>query len=431
MSSKSKKSQSQKKPKVQRKGKPKKKHPNGTYFVPLGSTVGGLLGAAMGGPPGAAAGAVIGGSLGGMAAQITGVGTYHVKRNSFLPGSSIPVVENRKRLNDGSTIYTKHEYLGDIITSSVARAFKLQSFSINPGQETTFPLLSQLAENFDEYEFEGLVFMFRSMSADALNNVDTSLGTVIMSTNYNAANPNFATKAEMEEYEYSTSARPSINQLHYVECDPNQNVFDSLFIRPLAPASGTDIRLYDLGVFQIATSGFQGTNVNIGELWVTYQVRLRKSKLWSALGNSNVVAHCNSLTGVANATPLGTGPFSQGNTGSGLFIKTGNTLTFPLSPVNQNYLVYTYWGGTNTVLNGPGLAFNSAMTPILGIVAGLVSGAQAPPNGGNSASFVQISTITVLANQLGVYTWGAAGTLPTALTDFEMLIVQLPTLLAP
>ena len=59
-----------------------------------------------------------------------------------------------------------------------------------------------------------------------------------------------------------------------------QSVLGDLYVRPtLNVPSGSDRRLYDFGNFQIATIGLQGTSVNVGELWVTYEIELFKPKV--------------------------------------------------------------------------------------------------------------------------------------------------------
>ena len=69
------------------------------------------------------------------------------------------------------------------------------------------------------------------MSADALNSVNTALGQVIMATDYNAANPPFAQKSEMENYEYGQSAKPSESAIHPIECARLQTTISELYTR--------------------------------------------------------------------------------------------------------------------------------------------------------------------------------------------------------
>ena len=144
-------------------------------------------------------------------------------------------------------------------------SFSLQSFAVNPGQNATFPWLSTIAQNYDEYIIHGMIFEFKTLSSDALNSTNTALGSVILATEYNASAPAFSSKQQMENYEFAQSAKPSVSQIHAVECMKSQTPVRELFVRPGAQAANTDIRWYDIGNFQIATVGMQAANVLIGE----------------------------------------------------------------------------------------------------------------------------------------------------------------------
>lgn len=290
-----------------------------------------------------------------------GFGAYSVKQNVLIQ-DPVPVVN--KTTSGGCTIRHR-EYIGDIITGA-AGTFNLQSFAINPAQEKTFPWLSQIAANYEQYRIEGMLFEFRSMSADALNSTNTALGQVIMATDYNAANPPFQQKSEMENYEFGQSSRPSESQIHPIECARSQTTITELYTRVNALQPNQDIRLYDLGNFQIATNGFQASNVNIGELWVTYQVCFFKSKMFSALGNYNTFAQWgntlappngmspDNILGISAGTP---GQFSYNSIPVEITSGTGAVISFPQSQLVQTYLVQVNYLGQGTGTTGA-ISFN-------------------------------------------------------------------------
>jgi hypothetical protein len=246
----------------------------------------------------------VGKTAGNALSHFFGLGAYSVKQNTLLQ-DPLPVINKAHR--EGVTI-SHREYICDIITGA-ANTFNLQAFPVNPGQESTFPWLSQVAANYTQYRLDGMLFEYRSMSADALNSTNTALGQVIMATQYDAALPNFSQKSEMENYFCGQSCRPSESAIHPIECARNQSTLENLYTRVGSVPTGDDIRFYDMGTFQIATNGFQGANVNVGELWVTYQVTLFKEQMYSSLGNYNNVSildgSFSSATGTCNAaTPL-------------------------------------------------------------------------------------------------------------------------------
>jgi len=200
-------------------------------------------------------------------------------------------------------IVSHREYVGDI-TSSIA--FTLSTYSLNPGLVATFPWLAAVASQYEQYRFRGCAWEFRSTSASALNSINTALGTVIMATQYDVLDSNFASKLTMENYDMAMSCKPAESMLHGVECNKRLNPLSELYVRNAGIPANADARLYDLGKFQIATVGMQQADVVIGELWVTYEVELIKPKLLEAA--SAVIspyAHWNSAGSTGTITTSG------------------------------------------------------------------------------------------------------------------------------
>lgn len=250
----------------------------------LAEKVGSLIGSVAG--PG---GSFLGGLAGKAFGYITGMGEYHLRSNTLMnegAQSQGPPV-----FGDTSTVRVKHrEYIKDI-TSSVE--FSVESFALNPGQ-TTFPWLSRVAAQYEQYRIRGLVFEFKSTSANAVGSTNTALGSVIMVTDHDALDPAFTTKRQMEAYEFSVAGNPADNIMHPVECAPERNVMTQMFVRSGSIPTGADRRLYDLGNFYIATVGMQAAST-IGELWVSYDVELERPKLETPLGESLLGAHYKAL----------------------------------------------------------------------------------------------------------------------------------------
>lgn len=245
-------------------------------FGKVGRSLGGMAGGYLGGPVGAALGSAVGG-LGHYIGKIFGSGDYvsspPVEQNTVL-SPQVPSFSN-----GGTTIRVRHrEYLGDVYSSATANTFDINSYRINPGLVASFPWLSQVCgSTFQQYRLNGMVFEYRSMSGDALTSNNTALGTVVMCTDYDSADAPFTSKQQMENTEFGVSCKPSSNMIHAIECAPQLTSVSEKYIRAYANPPGTDIRLYDMGRFYIATNGFQGTSVNCGELWVSYDVTLIKA----------------------------------------------------------------------------------------------------------------------------------------------------------
>lgn len=194
--------------------------------------------------------------------------------------STIPQFSSRGE-EHGALVISHKEYVQDITGSSL---FVNNAFPINPGDPALFPWLCQIACNYDEYEFKGLVFTYRTVTTD-LSTTSAQLGTVMMACNYNAGSVPFGTKQELLQYDGAGDVKISHDLMFGIECDPRKNGLGGiLYVAPngTVPA-GQDIKTYMLGLFQIATNQCI-TNGQIGELWVSYKVVLRKPKFGTASG---------------------------------------------------------------------------------------------------------------------------------------------------
>jgi hypothetical protein len=400
-------------------------------LAPALSTLGGLLGNAV--APGI--GGVVGAGLGGLAGQaithFTGFGDYEVKKNSILYSDPIPVLNNEHK--HGGIIISNREYIGDVITGP-ANSFDITQYDINPALLSTFPLLSEIASSFEQYSLEGMLFEFRTMSADALNSTNTALGQVICATNYNAASPAFLSKAQMENYEFGQSCKPSISMYHPIECEKNQSFGNVLYCRTGAVPAGQDQRLYDWGKFQIATNGFQAANVNVGELWVTYQVRLLKPKLHQALGESVLWSNHYATVGLANNRPLGTNMIPAiGNTLSLSFDYTAGaqTITLPYSTVTQSFVLT--WN-----IRGSGTALIGYITPTLTnaipaqVFDGRAQSYEDSPFPGLASSVCMFRyAFQTVPSKAAVLTWTGSGVFPTGPQLANLYIHQIPNSAVP
>jgi hypothetical protein len=312
----------------------------------LGLGIGNLLGGPAGGLTGLAAGKLI--------SRITGFGDYKVQRNSISNGNSIPTFSN-----GGKGMRCMHrEFLSDVVGSV---GFTNTTYNINPGLVRTFPWLSLIAADFEEYDLEGLVFEYRPTSGTAVSATSSALGVVILATDYDAIDPAFTTKQQMESYEYANSTVPFSGCIHPVECLKKLNVLGSQYVRTGAVPTDADIRLYDLGLFQIATAGMQSV-YTVGELWVSYDAVFRKPRLpptispisYTRLWNSTA-SNCNStasfgataMTVKAESTLLGVSAI-------------GNTLI--LANVGTYHVAINWHSGSGTVTNITGQTFSANIT---------------------------------------------------------------------
>lgn len=380
----------------------KRPRPNGdsTWLAPMlgygfGAAAGALGHPALAGPAGA-----LGMFLGQTFKDITGYGEYHVNKNVLLTGE-IPNVSNPPTTN--GWVVSHKEYIGDIITSATANTFQMASFDLNPTNAQVWEWLAQVSVNFEEWKPEGIIFYYKSTSGDSLNSVNTALGNVTMATNYNPYNPAFQTKAEMESYEFCTSGLPSTNIMHAVECDPSQGSISTYYTN-IGPAMNQlqDKRFNTLGTFYIATSGFQGTSVNIGELWVTYQFTFLKPKLYSSIGMANDwvkwgnTVNYTSTPGFNILGPIGGAatvllqgmPWTLNVPSQKMWVDTGSPTNngkvhFPVYPFATQYIV-NFFIAQNVAQAAPSITlttsggdYAAAYAPTTGAITGIETGAVA------------------------------------------------------
>lgn len=289
--------------------------------------------AAYGLTPFVPAAAAIGHYIGNKIKDITGYGDYTIRKNSLMPGY-VPSVGNVSAHPGGLTISHK-EYIGDVITATTAKDFTITKYELNPSNSKLWEWLAQIACNYEEWVPEGILFYYKSTSGDALSSTDTSLGTVIMATQYNPYNTDFTSKADMESYEYCVSGSPAQDMMHMIECDPSEGSISTYYVNNINSTAGSsskimDLRFNRLGNFYIATVGFQGTKVNIGELWVTYQITLLKPKLYQAMGYADDFLKINTW-GNGGLNETAPGYIASSNTTNGLFNNLSNWAMFNYS----------------------------------------------------------------------------------------------------
>lgn len=217
------------------------------------------------------------------ALRASGIGAYDVATNDLINGgnqntfqapSFTPVSDT------GEIMMSNREYISNVYGPS-SSGFSVQSYELNPGLESTFPFLAQIAANYSEYEFKQLIFSYKSTVTD-FQTTNGIAGQVLTATQYNTDEDVFRDKQSMMVYHGAASAKSTGNIMSGVECDPRKlSGTVGKFVRHQGLPRGEDQKEYDLGRFNIATVDFPSVlqNQAIGELWVSYTVVLRRPKL--------------------------------------------------------------------------------------------------------------------------------------------------------
>lgn len=316
--------------------------------------LGGLAGGAAGSLIGmSGSGASMGTGLGAALSRWLGSGDYSVGANSIvqrsLKGSdSIPAMHS----NNQSVVIRHKEYIGEIRGN---QTFTVNdSFQINPGNQRTFPWLSGVASRFQEYRIKGMVYHYIPSSGTAVSSTDAALGTVMMVTSYRATDSAPTSKVELLNEYWASESVPSDSFCHPIECDPKENPYNVQYVRTGEVPAGDSRMLYDLGVTYVATSGQQISGKVLGDLWVTYEIELKKPIVASnvtdvvhSFAQSFVSAGTSSLT--TNIFP-GTGSAIWG----GMAVTLSNRkITFPKGALGFFLVTMRYYaGGSYTITTG-------------------------------------------------------------------------------
>lgn len=294
--------------------------------------------------------------------NLKGHGDYSympIQTNQIIKGSAQrPLSVNAGKDLTGDIYISHREFIGNVQASftqsstvgtntSVQSKFTVTSYPINAAYKPTFPWLSQTAQNWVLYDFQGLVFEYRPTSGEFGNLNTNALGKVVMATQYDPDHDAFGSIVEMENYDYATACKPSEHMLHGVETKHTQRATNMLYTR--TGVVSKDPVFTDLGNFCIATegipltipSGYNTVTTNIGELWVTYKVKLSRANLYNS--TMGIVPHDQHIAdNLAPGNTTGTGWWTKGNASAPRLRSSviTNKLDFSVQPQTNAFIPF-------------------------------------------------------------------------------------------
>lgn len=360
--------------------------------------------------------------------KILGFGDYAMpafvpKQNTLMQsmvGNDPPVIQN----SNVGVIVKHREYLGDVISGATSAFNVFGNYPINPGLDFTFPWLSSIAQNYQEWRPRGILFEFKSTSADSLNSTNTALGTVIMATQYDSSKgPSpFVNKQQMENHEFASSARQSCSMIHPIECAMDRNPLSVFYTRFGNEPSNFDIRNADLGIFSIATVGQQGANVNIGELWVTYEIEFLKPQLIAPLGQNLLSYKASNNTSISTAAYFGNLATLSVRAGSLLPITlTANQIQFPIQITEGSfYITYFVRGSSTAGITTPSFALTNCSI----VQCWLLDTASVASTGAGDTSSNFVTSFIVNITGASAVIQFSSGVLPASITSMDIAINQ-------
>ncbi len=272
--------------------------------------------------------------------------------NSVVEMAAVAVSSKRRQKNaeieyarDGRSCVISHEERFATILGSTS--FAVNSYAINPGQSSTFPWLSGIANRFESYRFDKLEFLYKTKTAT------TALGDVILAVDYDATDAAPTDSIQAEAYDESVSSAPWQNLTHKCRAQ-NMRKLPTYYVRGDSQPSSTDLKLYDMGNLFVCTEN-QASAALVGYMYVRYTVRLLTPQLRSndfgIAGGSYV-----GTTACTAANPMGTSPVADGSN-RGWSVNAASRITFD-NP--GTYLLFHYT--TGTTLSASALANGSGVT---------------------------------------------------------------------
>lgn len=246
-----------------------------------------------------------------------------VSGNPYTPGGTMRIVHK--------------EYIGEVLGSSAG--FLNVKYPINPGLAATFPWLSRLAFDFEEYSFNKLHFLYEPEKPTS------AAGYVMMAIDYDAADAVPSTKQQLAA-SLGAVRTPVWSNVSEIAAKKQLQKQSELYLRSGNLASNLDIKTYDLGFLNVAV-GNCADGTFLGELWVEYDVTFAVPQL-DIVGQIESASRFITSGGTVSETAIfGTAATYAG----GLPVTaTGSTLTFS---VVGSYLVSMQVTGTTLIDGSP------------------------------------------------------------------------------
>lgn len=274
--------------------------------------------------------------------NIIGTGDYTVRSNtlatkSVISDGNVPQFVSASR---GIRI-THREYLGDIVASGSAGAFSITKYAINPGLFASFPWLCSIASQFDQWKPNGIVVCVNSLSSSYSGT--SSLGTVVVATDYDVLDPPYINKVEMENSEFATSGNTATSLIHPIECKASERAQRVYNTRTASVPTNDNIRFYDFCNVYVATAGCTASQV-VGELWISYDITFYKPQLAGGLlGRSLLSYYAEGTTGLTTANPLQATNLTANPNSNFAPSFSLTDISFPLNLNAATFLVTILW----------------------------------------------------------------------------------------
>lgn len=217
-----------------------------------------------------------------------------VDQNSFVAGAGIPGMHTAA---DGTNRLSFKEYLG---TVNMTSALNVNTYPIDISSPLTFPWISRIAANYSQWQMMGCMFVIKSLSSDTAIAPTQGMGSISASVRYDVESQPPVSTSEVLNSLFSTSGKPSDNQVVPIECSRKQTFLPILKVTP-AGLTPLDPQMYSMGFLDIVTEGAANDYPEAAQVWVVYDFELLKPVLDRRTGGPQFFVD---LLGTTSGAPM-------------------------------------------------------------------------------------------------------------------------------
>lgn len=278
--------------------------------------------------------------------RVRGHGAYgvpwSVTNNSLTSEGNIPKVAN---IVDEGIRICHTEYLGTVTSTTT---FSNSVYYLNPGLSATFPWLSKLAANFQQWKIHGCMIVFKSQMTDAVATF-SALGSVAIAANMNPAERACANQIEMEQLKFCAVAKPSEHITAPIECGKASTSMNAYFVRTSAVPGNASVMDYDHATIQVATASAPSGGVVLGRLYISYDISLLNPRM--VMTGTGCADYRFEGATTANYFGVLATMVKVTDTIGVSFTSPNVSITFPRGAYGAYMIEYSAWGNSTSLTN--------------------------------------------------------------------------------
>lgn len=356
--------------------------------------------------------------------RILGYGAYR-RSGALVHKGNLPTMHPGPE----GILKVKHKELVFEVRSSDTNDFNIVPYDINPGLYSAFPWLSNLARNYQQYNINGLVYIYQPSTAEGSADGLANTGLVLMCNTVDMAAHEPITYQQMMQQQFSVNGKPTKTIVMPVEQHRNRGgqMTKQLLVRSGPIPFGATPQLYDDCRVYIGTYNNGVANATLGHVYVTYDITFYNPKSRYPGDDAEVTQYEITSDPEASDFLLTCVPRFGQHDDYGVTRTAANKFTLRRGIVGTFIFTFYWANGVVGVTQIPYIAID-ANQPYIGEVEsfGLFPGEHglcAPENGSSMGRFMRSQMFTITdPNQQCAFTlteglWGAlAEAAPSMLT---------------